>query len=255
MSQNQPMKLEGKVAIVTGAASGFGRAIAERFILEGAKVVMADINGEGVSEVASGYGDNALAVTCDVSQKADVDALVRAAAEAFGGVDIMVNNAGITHDNQPLLDVTEAEFDRIYAVNVKSIYLATLAVVPRMEKRGGGVIINTASTAGVRPRPGLTWYNGSKGAVITLTKSMAVELAPKQIRVNAINPVMGETGLLTKFMGQPDTPENRAKFMSTIPLGRLSRPHDIANAALFLADPASSFVTGVALDVDGGRSV
>jgi 3-oxoacyl-[acyl-carrier protein] reductase len=255
MSQNQPMKLEGKVAIVTGAASGFGRAIAERFILEGAKLVMADINGEGVSEVASGYGDNAIAVTCDVSQKADVDALVRAAAEAFGGVDIMVNNAGITHDNQPLLDVTEAEFDRIYAVNVKSIYLTTLAVVPRMEKRGGGVIINTASTAGVRPRPGLTWYNGSKGAVITLTKSMAVELAPKKIRVNAINPVMGETGLLTKFMGQPDTPENRAKFMSTIPLGRLSRPHDIANAALFLADPASSFVTGVALDVDGGRSV
>ncbi len=255
MSQNQPMKLEGKVAIVTGAASGFGRAIAERFVLEGAKLVMADINGEGVSEVASGYGDNALAVTCDVSQKADVDALVRAAAEGFGGVDIMVNNAGITHDNQPLLDVTEAEFDRIYAVNVKSIYLATLAVVPRMEKRGGGVIINTASTAGVRPRPGLTWYNGSKGAVITLTKSMAVELAPKQIRVNAINPVMGETGLLTKFMGQPDTPENRAKFMSTIPLGRLSRPHDIANAALFLADPASSFVTGVALDVDGGRCV
>ena len=255
MSQNQPMKLEGKVAIVTGAASGFGRAIAERFALEGAKLVMADINGEGVSEVASGYGDNAIAVTCDVSQKADVDALVRAAAEAFGGVDIMVNNAGITHDNQPLLDVAEAEFDRIYAVNVKSIYLTTLAVVPRMEKRGGGVIINTASTAGVRPRPGLTWYNGSKGAVITLTKSMAVELAPKQIRVNAINPVMGETGLLTKFMGQPDTPENRAKFMSTIPLGRLSRPHDIANAALFLADPASSFVTGVALDVDGGRSV
>ncbi|MFA9442421.1 MAG: SDR family oxidoreductase [Hyphomicrobium sp.] len=249
------MKLEGKVAIVTGAASGFGRAIAERFVLEGAKLVMADINGEGVSEVASGYGDNAIAVTCDVSQKADVDALVRAAAEAFGGVDIMVNNAGITHDNQPLLDVAEAEFDRIYAVNVKSIYLTTLAVVRRMEKRGGGVIINTASTAGVRPRPGLTWYNGSKGAVITLTKSMAVELAPKKIRVNAINPVMGETGLLTKFMGQPDTPENRAKFMSTIPLGRLSRPHDIANAALFLADPASSFVTGVALDVDGGRSV
>lgn len=255
MSQNRPMKLEGKVAIVTGAASGFGRAIAERFALEGAKLVMADINGEGVSKLAAGYGDNAIAATCDVSQKSDVDALVRAAAEAFGGIDIMVNNAGTTHHNQPLLDVTEAEFDRIYAVNVKSIYLTTLAVVPRMEKRGGGVIINTASTAGVRPRPGLTWYNGSKGAVITLTKSMAVELAPKHIRVNAINPVMGETGLLTKFMGQPDTPENRAKFMSTIPLGRLSRPHDIANAALFLADPASSFVTGVALEVDGGRCV
>jgi len=249
------MKLEGKVAIVTGASSGFGRAIAERFVLEGAKVVMADINGEGVKEVAAGHADNAIAVTCDVSQRTQVDALVRTGAEAFGGVDIMVNNAGITHNNQPLLNVSEAEFDRIYAVNVKSIYLTTLAVVPRMEKRGGGVIINTASTAGVRPRPGLTWYNGSKGAVITLTKSMAVELAPKHIRVNAINPVMGETGLLTKFMGQPDTPENRAKFMSTIPLGRLSRPHDIANAALFLADPASSFVTGVALEVDGGRCV
>jgi len=249
------MKLESKVAIVTGAASGFGRAIAERFILEGAKVVMADINGEGVSEVAAAYGDNAIAVTCDISHKAEVEALVRAAVEAFGGVDIMVNNAGTTHHNQPLLDVTEVEFDRIYAVNVKSIYLTTLAVVPRMEKRGGGVIINTASTAGVRPRPGLTWYNGSKGAVITLTKSMAVELAPKHIRVNAINPVMGETGLLSKFMGQPDTPENRAKFLASIPLGRLSRPHDIANAALFLADPASSFVTGVALEVDGGRSV
>ncbi len=255
MSLIESMKLGGKVAIVTGAASGFGRAIAERFVLEGAKVVMADINGEGVSEVAAGFGDNVTPVTCDVSRKTDVDALVRTATEAFGGVDIMVNNAGITHHNQPLLDVTEAEFDQIYAVNVKSIYLTTLAVVPRMEKRGGGVIINTASTAGVRPRPGLTWYNGSKGAVITLTKSMAVELAPKHIRVNAINPVMGETGLLTKFMGQPDTPENRAKFMATIPLGRLSRPQDIANAALFLADPDSSFVTGIALEVDGGRCV
>lgn len=255
MSLIESMKLGGKVAIVTGAASGFGRAIAERFVLEGAKVVMADINGEGVSEVAAGFGDNVTPVTCDVSRKTDVDALVRTATEAFGGVDIMVNNAGITHHNQPLLDVTEAEFDQIYAVNVKSIYLTTLAVVPRMEKRGGGVIINTASTAGVRPRPGLTWYNGSKGAVITLTKSMAVELAPKHIRVNAINPVMGETGLLTQFMGQPDTPENRAKFMATIPLGRLSRPQDIANAALFLADPDSSFVTGIALEVDGGRCV
>jgi len=255
MSLIESMKLGGKVAIVTGAASGFGRAIAERFVLEGARVVMADINGEGVGEVAAGLGDNATPVTCDVSRKTDVDVLVRAATETFGGVDIMVNNAGITHHNQPLLDVTEAEFDQIYAVNVKSIYLTTLAVVPWMEKRGGGVIINTASTAGVRPRPGLTWYNGSKGAVITLTKSMAVELAPKHIRVNAINPVMGETGLLTKFMGQADTPENRAKFMASIPLGRLSRPQDIANAALFLADPDSSFVTGIALEVDGGRCV
>jgi 3-oxoacyl-[acyl-carrier protein] reductase len=153
--------------------------------------------------------------------------MVRAAAEAFGGLDIVVNNAGITHKNQPLLEVGEAEFDRIYAVNVKSIYLSTLAAVPHMEQRGGGVIINMASTAGVRPRPGLTWYNGSKGAVVILTKSMAVELAPKNIRVNAINPVMGETGMLTQFMGLPDTPENRARFIAGIPLGRMSRPHDI----------------------------
>jgi 3-oxoacyl-[acyl-carrier protein] reductase len=249
------MKLDGKVAIVTGAASGFGRAIAECFALQGARVVVADINGQGAREVAAEFAEMARAVTCDVARKADVDALVRAATEAFGGVDIMVNNAGTTHKNGSLLDVGEAEFDRIYAVNVKSIYLTTLAVVPRMEKRGAGIIINIASTAGVRPRPGLTWYNGSKGAVITLTKSLAVELAPKNIRVNAINPVMGETGLLTRFMGMPDTPENRAKFLATIPLGRLSRPHDIANAALFLAEPASSFITGVALEVDGGRCV
>ena len=249
------MKLEHKVAIVTGAASGFGRAIAERFALEGARVVAADINGEGVRELAAGYGKSVIAVACDVSRKADVDAMVRVATEAFGGLDIMVNNAGTTHRNQPLLEVGEAEFDRIYAVNVKSIYLTTLAAVPKMERRGAGTIINIASTAGVRPRPGLTWYNGTKGAVITLTKSMAVELAPKNIRVNAINPVMGETGMLEQFMGLPDTPENRAKFIAGIPLGRLSRPHDIANAALFLAEPASSFITGVALEVDGGRCI
>jgi len=249
------MKLDGKVAIVTGAASGFGRAIAERFALEGARVIAADINGEGVRALAAGFGKTVVPVTCDVARKADVDAMVRAATEAFGGLDIVVNNAGITHRNQPLLEVGEAEFDRIFAVNVKSIYLSTLAAVPRMERRGGGVIINIASTAGVRPRPGLTWYNGSKGAVVILTKSMAVELAGKNIRVNAINPVMGETGMLTQFMGLPDTPENRAKFIAGIPLGRMSQPHDIANAALFLADPASSFITGVALEVDGGRCV
>ena len=248
-------KLQDKVAIVTGAASGFGRGIAELFALEGARVVAADINGEGARQLAAALGNNVIAVSCDVSKKADVDAMVRAATEAFGGLDTVVNNAGITHRNQPLLDVGEAEFDRIYAVNVKSIYLSTLAAVPEMEQRGGGTIINIASTAGIRPRPGLTWYNGSKGAVITLTKSMAVELAPKNIRVNAINPVMGETGMLQQFMGLPDTPENRAKFIVGIPLGRLSQPYDIANAALFLAEPASSFITGVALEVDGGRCI
>jgi 3-oxoacyl-[acyl-carrier protein] reductase len=249
------MRLAGKVAIVTGAASGFGRGIAELFAQHGARVVIADLNTSGAAAVASGIGTAAVPFTCDVSKKADVEGLVTAAVKAFGGLDILVNNAGTTHKNQSLMTVTEDEFDRIYAVNVKSIYLSTLAAVPEMEKRGGGSIINTASTAGVRPRPGLTWYNGSKGAVITLTQSMAAELAPKNIRVNAINPVIGETGLLSEFMGVPDTPEARARFVAGIPLGRMSKPEDIANAALFLADPASSFITGVAIEVDGGRCI
>jgi 3-oxoacyl-[acyl-carrier protein] reductase len=249
------MRLKDKVAIVTGAASGFGKAIAETYAREGASVVVADINGQGARDVAQGLGANAVHVACDVTRKAEVDALVGEAVARFGGLDIMVNNAGFTHKRQPMLEVGEAEFDRVYAVNVKAIYLAALAVVPVMEKRGGGVIINTASTAGVRPRPGLTWYNGSKGAVIVLTKSMAAELAPKKIRVCAINPVMGETGMLEQFMGMPDTPENRKSVEATIPLGRMSRPADVANAALFLAEPTSEFLTGVALEVDGGRCI
>jgi 3-oxoacyl-[acyl-carrier protein] reductase len=250
------MRLKGKIAIVTGAGSGFGRGIAELFAAEGAKVVIADINGEAARACAETIGaSTTIAVTADVSKRRDVHAMIKAAVDAFGGIDILVNNAGVTHKNQSLLTVSEEEFDRIYAVNVKSIYLTTVEVVPLMEKRGGGSIINTASTAGVRPRPGLTWYNGSKGAAITLTKSMAVELAPKNIRVNAINPVIGETGLLEQFMGLEDTPENRAKFIAGIPLGRMSRPSDIANAALFLADPASAFITGVAIEVDGGRCI
>ncbi len=249
------MRLDGKVAIVTGAASGFGRAIAEAFAREGAKVLVADIDAEAAAKAADRIGENAALITADVSKKADVDRMVAAAVKRFGGLDILVNNAGVTHKNQSLMTVTEAEFDRIYAVNVKSIYLATLAAVPEIEKRGGGSIINTASTAALRPRPGLTWYNGSKGAALTLTKSMAVELAPKNIRVNAINPVIGETGMLEDFMGVPDTPENRARFIAGIPLGRMSKPSDIANAALFLADPASAFISGVAIEVDGGRCV
>lgn len=248
-------RLGNKIAIVTGAASGFGRAIAERYAAEGCSVVVADLNGEGAKEVARAIGARAVACQTDVTKRADVEAMVACAVETFGALDIMVNNAGFTHRNQPALDVTEDEFDRVYAVNVKAIYLSTLACVPVMERRGGGVIINTASTAGVRPRPGLTWYNGSKGAAITLTKSLAAELAPKNIRVNAINPVIGETGMLEQFMGQPDTPENRARFVATIPLGRMSRPSDIANAALFLAESASEFITGVAIEVDGGRCV
>lgn len=249
------MRLKDKIAIVTGAASGFGRAIAETFAREGAKVVVADVNGEGARAVAAQIGAAAVAIPCDVTKRPEVEAMVAAAVDGFGGLDILVNNAGYTHNNGPMLDVSEAEFDRIYAVNVKAIYLAALAAVPVMEKGGGGVIINTASTAGVRPRPGLTWYNGSKGAAIILTKSMAAELASKRIRVNAINPVIGETGMLEQFMGMADTPDNRARFLATIPLGRMSKPSDIANAALFLADPASEFITGVALEVDGGRCV
>jgi 3-oxoacyl-[acyl-carrier protein] reductase len=249
------MRLDGKVAIVTGGASGFGRGICETYVREGARVMVADINGQGARDVAKALGDKAAHIACDVSKAADVKAMVGETVKAFGGVDIMVNNAGYTHKNQPMLNVTEEEFDRIYDVNVKAIYLAALAVVPELEKRGGGVIINTASTAGVRPRPGLTWYNGSKAAAIILTKSMAVELAPKKIRVCAINPVIGETGMLEQFMGMPDTPENRAKFLATIPLGRMSKPADIANVALFLADPASEFLTGIAIEVDGGRCV
>ena len=249
------MRLAQKIAIVTGGASGFGRGIAERFVAEGAKVVIADINGQGAEAAARAIGGDAIGVAADVSLRGDVDAMVAATVRAFGGLDILVNNAGFTHRNQSLLTVSEEDFDRIYAVNVKSIYLTTLAAVPVMEKGGGGVIVNVASTAAVRPRPGLTWYNGSKGAAAVLTKSMAAELAPKGIRVNAINPVIGETAMLEQFMGVPDTPENRARFLATIPLGRMSTPADIANAALFLAEPSSNFITGVAIEVDGGRCV
>jgi len=249
------MRLAGKIAIVTGAASGFGRGIAEAFAREGANVMIADRDTKGAANVAAGIGKAAVPFTCDVAVKADVDSMVAACVQTFGGLDILVNNAGVTHKNQSLLTVAEDDFDRIYAVNVKSIYLTTLAAVPELEKRGGGSIIITASTAGVRPRPGLTWYNGSKGAALTLTKSMAAELAAKNIRVNAINPVIGETGMIEQFMGMPDTPENRAKFTAGIPLGRFSKPSDIANAALFFADPASAFITGTAIEVDGGRCI
>lgn len=249
------MRLKDKVAIVTGAASGFGRGIAEAYLREGAMVVIADIDHAKARSLANDFGPKALAIACNVAVRDDVDALVAATLAHFGGVDVLVNNAGTTHKNQSLLTVSEAEFDRIYAVNVKAIYLSTLAIVPAFKARGGGVIINTASTAGVRPRPGLTWYNGSKGAVITLTRSMAAELAPLNIRVNAINPVIGETAMLEQFMGLPDTPENRARFVAGIPLGRMSTPADIANAAVFFADPASSFITGVCMEVDGGRCV
>jgi len=248
------MRLQDKVAIVTGGGSGFGEGMAKLFAAEGAKVVVADINGEAAQRVASEIGHGAVAVKADVSVNADVKAMVEAAVSAFGRLDILVNNAGYTHRNGPMLDVDEATFDRVYAVNVKSIYLAAQHAVPVFRGQGGGMILNIASTAGVRPRPGLTWYNGSKGAAITLTKSMAVELAPEKIRVCAINPVAGETGMLHLFMGE-DTPEKRAQFKASVPLGRLSQPKDIANAALFLCSDEAEFLTGVCLEVDGGRCI
>ncbi len=252
------MKLEGKVAVVTGAGSGFGEGIAKQYAAEGAAVVVADINGQGGTRVANEIeqsGGKARFVNTDVTLANDMAGMVQAAVENYGRLDIVVNNAGITHRNGPMLDVDEATFDKVYAVNVKSIFHSAHAAVPVMREQGGGTIINIASTAGVRPRPGLTWYNSSKGAVITMTKSMAVELAPDKIRVCAINPVIGETGLTAEFMGGEDTPEIRERFLQTIPLGRFSQPGDIANTALFLASADADFLTGVCLEVDGGRCV
>jgi 3-oxoacyl-[acyl-carrier protein] reductase len=248
------MRLKDKVAIVTGAASGFGEGMAKRFAEEGAKVVVADLNAKGAERVAAEIGEAAISVTTDVSLRSEFDEMVQVAMAAFGRIDIMVNNAGYTHRNGDMLAVEEDVFDLITAVNMKAIYHAARAVVPIMEAQGGGVILTTASTAGLRPRPGLTWYNASKGWAITATKSMAVELAPKKIRVNCLCPVAGETGMLAQFMGE-DTPELRAKFRATIPLGRLSTPLDIANAALYLASDEAAFITGVALEVDGGRCI
>ena len=252
------MRLAGKTSVVTGAGSGFGEGIATRFAEAGARVLVVDIKADAAQRVAAAINEAhpgaAIAHTADVAKALDVNGMVKAAVGEFGQLDIMVNNAGTTHRNQPMLEVGEEEFDRVFAVNVKALYLAAQAVVPVMQKQGGGVFLNIASTAGVRPRPGLVWYNGSKGAAITLTRAMAVELAPDGIRVCALNPVAGETPLLEKFMGE-DTPEKRAAFKATIPLGRLSQPEDIANAALFLCSDEAAFLTGVCLEVDGGRCI
>lgn len=247
--------LTQKVAIVTGAGSGFGAAIARAYATAQAKVVLADLRPEAAQAVAGELGPNALAVGCDVSHFDQVQAMVRQCTERFGPPDIVVNNAGTTHRNQSMLDVDEATFDRVFNVNVKSIYHMARAVVPQMKQRKQGVIINIGSVGGIRPRPGLTWYNSSKGAVKVMTKSMAVELAPDGIRVNLISPVMAPTGLLQDFMGVADTDENRARFISTIPLGRMCDPDDVAQAAVFLASPQARFLTGVEMPVDGGRSI
>ena len=249
------MRLQNKIALITGAASGFGREIARRFAREGAKVAIVDLNGEGASAVAAEIGEAAIAITCDVAKAEDVKNAVRQTIDAFGQLDIAVNNAGWSHRNQPLLEVDQETFQRVFDVNVLSIFHMTKETVPHWRETGGGVMINVGSTAGIRPRPGLTWYNASKGAANLLTKSLAVELAPDRIRVCGLAPVMGATGLLETFMGVPDTPENRARFVATIPLGRLSEPKDIANAALFLASDEAEFLTGVVLEVDGGRTI
>jgi 3-oxoacyl-[acyl-carrier protein] reductase len=248
------MRLAGKIAIVTGAASGFGEGIARKFVAEGARVVVADRDGDGARRVADALGAHADSVRADVTQAGDVEAMVRTAIERFDGLDILVNNAGMGHLPQPLESLDEADFDRILAVNVKAIYLAAKEVVPRFKAQKRGVILNIASTAGVSPRPRLTWYNASKGWVITATRAMAVELAPFGIRVVALNPVAGETPMLKTFMGE-DTPEMRAKFLSTIPLGRFSTPEDLGNAACFLCSDEASMITGVAMEVDGGRCI
>ena len=248
------MRLLDRTAFITGAAGGFGYGIAETFAREGARVAIIDINEEAAIAAASQIGGNAFALRCDVADGNDVKRAVEAVMETFGRLDIVVNNAGTSHRNKPLLDVTEEEFDRVFAVNVKSIYHTTMAAVPHLREGAGGVILNIGSTAGLRPRPGLTWYNASKGAVNLLSKSMAVELAPDRIRVNALAPVAGETPLLATFMGE-DTPEKRAAFIGTIPWGRLSTPRDIANAALFLCSDEAEMVTGTVLEVDGGRCI
>lgn len=254
MGENRSKRLEGKRAIVTGGASGFGAGIARRFAEEGARVIVADLNLDAARALAAELGDADLGVKVDVSSAADVAALAETADRLLGGVDIVVNNAGVGHTPRPLDELSDEAFDRIAAVNMRSIYLMSKAFVPAMKAQGAGAILNIASTGGVSPRPNLTWYNASKGWVITATRAMAVELAPFQVRVNALNPVAGDTPLLKTFMGA-DTPEVRAKFLASIPIGRFSTPEDMGAAAAFLCSDDASMITGVALEVDGGRCI
>ncbi|MCH2068008.1 SDR family oxidoreductase [Shimia sp.] len=247
------MRLQNKTAIITGGAQGFGAGIVDKFLAEGAKVLVADINGDMAATKAAEHED-ATPCTVDVADAASVQSMIDTALSAWGHIDIIVNNAGVTHLPAPMETVTESDFDRVFAVNCKSIYLIAQALVPHMKSRQTGAILNVSSTAGLSPRPNLNWYNASKGWVNTATKAMAVELAPHGIRVNAINPVAGETPLLASFMGE-DTPEIRAKFLSTIPLGRFSQPEDMGNAAAFLCSDEASMITGTLMEVDGGRCI
>ncbi|MEY4653156.1 MAG: 4-formylbenzenesulfonate dehydrogenase [Pseudomonadota bacterium] len=252
------MNLQSKIAIVTGAASGFGAATARRMAQAGARVVVADLQAEGAERMADELrrsGAQAMSIQVDVASREDFERLVAHTLEAWGGLDILVNNAGTTHRNKPALQVTEDEFDRVYRVNVKSLFWAAHSVLPHFTAQGRGCIINVASTTGVRPGPGLTWYSGSKAAMINLTKGLALEFARTGVRINAVNPMIGETAMLGDFMGMEDTPVNREKFLQRIPLGRFTRPDDVASAVTFLASDEASYLTGVCMDVDGGRNI
>ncbi len=252
------MRLENKTAIVTGGASGFGAGIAQRFAHEGASVVVADINdpkGESTAREIRDSGGDAVYIHADVTSRSDTKGMISAAVEHSGQLDILINNAGFSHPNKSFTEVADEEFDRVYNVNVKAVYIAIQEAIPVFKRQGHGCIINTSSTAALRPRPGLAVYCSSKGAVSNLTKALAVEFAGDQIRINALCPVIGETGMLETFMGVPDTAENRKKFEATIPMGRFSTPSDVAAAALFLASDDASFITGVTMEVDGGRCV
>ena len=248
------MRLKGKTAIVTGGASGFGAGIACKFVAEGARVLIADMNLEGGEALAAELGESVVAIQTNVARNEDVAAMTAAALKAFGRIDILVNNAGTTHMPAPMEDISEEDFDRVLSVNAKSVYLTARHIVPLLKAQKAGAILNVASTAAVSPRPRLSWYNASKGWMTTATKGMAIELAPHGVRVNAINPVAGETPLLKMFMGE-DTPDVRAKFLATIPLGRFSTPEDMGNAACYLCSDEASMVTGVCMEVDGGRCI